>query len=76
MVLGSSEPARLKEAPVLRTLLGRAGLAPGREVVTYCQTGVQASYLYFVARYLGYSPKLYDGSFIEWSRLTELPVEP
>jgi thiosulfate/3-mercaptopyruvate sulfurtransferase len=73
--LTSPEPAFLKDAAVLRKLLARAGLEPGREVITYCRTGVQASYLYFVARYLGYSPRMYDGSFLEWSHLTELPVE-
>ena len=73
--LTSTEPAFLKDAAVLRKLLARAGLAPGRNVVTYCRTGVQASYLYFVARFLGYSPRMYDGSFLEWSRMAELPVE-
>ena len=66
----------LKDGAILAKLLGRAGARPGRTVVTYCRTGVQASYLYFVARYLGYSPKMYDGSFIEWSRRPELPVAP
>ena len=75
LTLTSGEPAYLKDAAVLRKLLGRAGVAPGREVITYCRTGVQASFLYFVARYLGYRPRMYDGSFIEWSELAELPVE-
>jgi thiosulfate/3-mercaptopyruvate sulfurtransferase len=51
------------------------GALAGDTVVAYCRTGVQASFLYFVARYLGYSTRLYDGSFIEWSRLAESPVE-
>lgn len=75
LALTSGEPAYLKEVAVLGKLLGRAGLAPGREVITYCRTGVQASFLYFVARYLGYRPRMYDGSFIEWSEMAELPVE-
>jgi 3-mercaptopyruvate sulfurtransferase SseA len=32
--------------------------------------------LYFVARYLGLDARLYDGSFQDWSRRTESPVEP
>ena len=45
-------------------------------VVIYCQTGVQASWDYFVARYLGYQVKMYDGSFIDWSRRgADFPVE-
>lgn len=74
MLLNGPEPMTLKDPAILRKLLGRAGLAPGREIVTYCRTGVQASYLYFVARYLGYGPRLYDGSFIDWSRHADLPV--
>ncbi len=73
--LTSPEPAFLKDAAVLRKLLTRTGLETGKSVVTYCRTGVQASYLYFVARYLGNSPRMYDGSFLEWSRMAELPVE-
>jgi len=45
-------------------------------VVVYGATGVQASWDYFTARYLGYQVKMYDGSFIDWSRRgTDYPVE-
>lgn len=50
-----------------------------RTVVTYCRTGMQASYDYFVARYIGYPDvRLYDGSLSEWATLTpaaDYPVE-
>jgi thiosulfate/3-mercaptopyruvate sulfurtransferase len=42
---------------------------PGDTVVTYCAIGYRASATYFVARYLGYPAKLYDGSYQEWSAL-------
>jgi thiosulfate/3-mercaptopyruvate sulfurtransferase len=45
-----------------------------KEVVTYCRTGMQSSFDYFVLKYLGYKPRMYDGSFYEWSR-SPLPVE-
>ncbi|HKP76352.1 MAG TPA: rhodanese-like domain-containing protein, partial [Longimicrobiaceae bacterium] len=45
-------------------------------VVVYCRTGVQASWDYFVARYLGYQVKMYDPGFIDWSRRgADFPVE-
>jgi thiosulfate/3-mercaptopyruvate sulfurtransferase len=48
-----------------------------RTVVTYCVSGVQASYDYFVARYLGYPDvRLYDGSFSEWAALTPAAAYP
>jgi thiosulfate/3-mercaptopyruvate sulfurtransferase len=52
-----------------------AGIQKGDRVVSYCHIGQQATVLYFVARYLGYDARLYDGSLEEWSRHAELPVE-
>lgn len=41
-----------------------------RTVVTYWRSGMQASFDYFVARYVGYPDvRLYDGSMSEWSSL-------
>ena len=35
-------------------------------MVTYCRTGMQSSFTYFVAKYLGYRVAMYDGSVYEW----------
>jgi len=43
-------------------------------VVSYCHSGVQGAYDYFIAKYLGYDAALYDGSFQEWSNATETQV--
>ncbi len=72
--LGGTPPALLDRA-ALEAMFKAAGAAPGDLVVTYCRTGVQASFLYFVARYLGYDVKLYDGSFAEWIQLAGMPIE-
>ena len=55
--------------------LEEAGIKPTDEVITYCWVG-QASCRHYVAlKSLGYKVRLYDGSFEEWSRIDELPVE-
>ncbi len=66
---------KLKNASSLRGLFEAAGLKDGDSIATYCHIGQQASLLYFAARYLGYDAHLYDGSFEDWSRRGELPVE-
>jgi thiosulfate/3-mercaptopyruvate sulfurtransferase len=66
---------RFKEVKALRGLFETAGVKGDDSVTTYCHIGQQASLLYFVARYLGYDAHVYDGSFEDWSRRSELPVE-
>ena len=66
---------RLKSAAELRTLFARAGVAPGDTVVAYCHIGQQATAVLFAARSLGHPVLLYDGSYQDWSRRSELPVE-
>lgn len=67
-------PSRLKSKAELRKLFEGAGFRDGKDLVTYCTIGLRASHLYFVARYLGLHPRIYDGSMNEWSHKTELPV--
>jgi thiosulfate/3-mercaptopyruvate sulfurtransferase len=52
-----------------------AGVKKGDRVVSYCHIGQQATVVYFAARMAGYDARMYDGSFEEWSRLSDLPVE-
>lgn len=70
----SSDDPRLRDEAELRSLFEEAGVGPDDTIVSYCRTGGQASFLYTVARHLGYDVRLYDGSFVDWSR-TDYPVE-
>lgn len=62
-------------ADELRKKFTDAGVQPYDTVVTYCHIGQQGTVDYFAAKMLGYKVKLYDGSFQEWSRLADTPVE-
>lgn len=70
----SPDAPRLKDEAELRRIFEEAGARPGGTVVAYCRTGGQGSFLYAVARHLGYDARLYDGSYVDWSR-TEYDVE-
>lgn len=74
-LIRSPEDPVLEDPETLQALFREAGVEPGDTVVTYCRTGVQASFAYFVSRYLGYETRMYDASYMDWSRRAELPVE-
>ena len=59
----------------LRNMYEAAGVKSDKPVVTYCNTGMQASQSYFTLKYLGYDVKMYDGSFSEWSEAKETEVQ-
>jgi thiosulfate/3-mercaptopyruvate sulfurtransferase len=69
------EHGKLKPVAELQQQFASAGVKNGDRVVTYCHIGQQASLAYFVARYLGFDARLFDGSFEDWSRHADLPVE-
>jgi thiosulfate/3-mercaptopyruvate sulfurtransferase len=69
-----SDMSLLPEA-ALRKIYESAGVTPDRPVVTYCNTGMQASQSYFTLKYLGYDARMYDGSFSEWSNTKDSPVQ-
>lgn len=67
--------SRFKDKVAWGKLFADAGVKPGDTVVTYCHIGQQGTMDYFAAKSLGYKVMLYDGSFQEWSRTLDLPVD-
>jgi thiosulfate/3-mercaptopyruvate sulfurtransferase len=51
------------------------GLEPGEEVVAYCHSGSRSAVATQLLRGLGYEARNYVGSWHEWSRHDDLPVE-
>jgi len=69
------DKGKLLPAGEIEAKFRAAGIQSGDRVVSYCHIGQQASLIYFVARYLGYDARLFDGSWEDWSRHADLPAE-
>ncbi|MGH9773625.1 MAG: sulfurtransferase [Candidatus Acidiferrales bacterium] len=66
--------SKLKDRDALAALFRDAGVQPGDQVIAYCHIGQKASLIWLLARSLGYDARMYDGSYEEWSKRTDLPV--
>src|SRR5580704_19427131 len=69
--LVSTDNPVLRSPQELKQKFDTLGVTPGKKIVSYCEVGLQASYTYFLARYLGYDAVMYDGSYSEWSAAKE-----
>jgi thiosulfate/3-mercaptopyruvate sulfurtransferase len=65
--LVSEKEPLLKSPEHIRQLFAAAGVTGKKKLVSYCEVGLQASYVYMLARYLGIDAAMYDGSYNEWS---------
>lgn len=72
-----TEDDQLRPKEELRDEFEAAGLLQENAVlVAYCQTGTRSTYMYYVLRWLGANDvENYDGSWTEWSRENNYPVE-
>jgi thiosulfate/3-mercaptopyruvate sulfurtransferase len=71
----TNEDLTIRSADEIRAAFAKAGVNPGDTVITYCHIGQQATATAFAARLLGHKVLLYDGSFEDWSRRADYPVE-
>jgi len=51
------------------------GLPAGAEIVAYCHSGSRSALATLALRSAGYDARNYSGSWHEWSRHDELPLE-
>jgi thiosulfate/3-mercaptopyruvate sulfurtransferase len=65
-LVGEKEPL-LKSPEQIRQIFAGVGVTGNKKAVSYCEVGLQASYVYLLARYLGFDAAMYDGSYSEWS---------
>lgn len=65
-----------RPAAELRQLYASRGITPDKEIVTYCASGGRAAHSLFTLKLLGYPRvRVYYGSFADYSRRPEAPVE-
>ncbi|HZO62509.1 MAG TPA: rhodanese-like domain-containing protein [Gaiellaceae bacterium] len=67
-----ASPGMPKGAEEIRQLVG---LPEGAEIVAYCHSGSRSALAAMALRSAGYRARNYTGSWHEWSRHDELPIE-
>lgn len=69
------ELSKYRDYETLKKLFRDAEVKEGEQVITYCHVGQTASVVYFAARLLGHDARIYDGSFQDWAKRSECPVD-
>jgi thiosulfate/3-mercaptopyruvate sulfurtransferase len=66
-----------KSPEALRAAYAAQGITPDRNIILYCNSGTEASHVFFALRYLlGYpNVRVFMGSWSQWAEREELPVE-
>ena len=71
-----NEDGTFKDPVAIENLYRAKGVAPRKEVITYCRIGERSAHTWFVLKYLlGFpSVKNCDGSWTEWGNLVDAPI--
>ncbi|MEO1373188.1 MAG: sulfurtransferase [Cyanobacteria bacterium J06635_10] len=72
-----NEDGTLKPIEELRKIYESKGITADKKIIPYCAVGARSAHTWFVLKYLlGYPNVLnYDGSWSEWSRIADAPIE-
>jgi thiosulfate/3-mercaptopyruvate sulfurtransferase len=67
-----------QSADSLRAAYQAQGITPDRDIILYCNTGTEASHVFFALKYLlGYPRvRIFTGSWTQWAEREELPIQP
>jgi thiosulfate/3-mercaptopyruvate sulfurtransferase len=71
----ADDALRLRSSEELQSRFTKAGVKPGDTIIAYCHIGQQATAILFAARTLGLKTLLYDGSFEDWTKNPDAPLE-